>query len=70
MNQENQTQEDFWLLVALATDNPTEANPAKFGNVEFWKDSDGSWCYSLPATQWDSKTISSELTSTIEGLIK
>ena len=61
----------FWLLIeramlrqqTLNKDNTigTEDNPIRFGNVEFWKDLNNSWCYSLPVHQWNSLEITNNL---------
>jgi len=61
----------FWSIVEIASnregklnqqdDFGTEANPALYGGVEFWRDSSGSWCYSVPTNQWDHAAITNDL---------
>jgi len=51
---------DFYLLLDLAFDNPTEDHPGILGNVQFFKDR-GNWCYSLPVSAWDISSVTIDL---------
>ncbi|HET8689034.1 MAG TPA: hypothetical protein VFM18_20685 [Methanosarcina sp.] len=64
----------FWLIVEQAMlrefrikNSPefpnfgTEENPAKYGNVHFWRDNQGGWCYDIPTSQWDTAAIVRDL---------
>lgn len=61
----------FWLIVEKATlhmqhvqkDDTlgSEDNPVQFGNVEYFKDKDGNWCYSIPVHQWNQAKIVNDL---------
>jgi len=63
------TANDFYLLLELAFDNPTEEHPGKLGNVQFFKDN-GNWCYSLPKSQWDLLAISADLCQLLQDRMK
>lgn len=60
---------DFYLLLELAFDNPTEQQPATLGNVQFFKDN-GNWCYSLPINQWNCQAIATDLYTILQDRMK
>lgn len=60
---------DFYLLLDLAFDNPTEEQPGKLGNVQFFKDK-GNWCYSLPVNQWNCLAIATDLCTILQDRMK
>lgn len=61
----------FWSIVEIAVlregafkrfpDFGSETNTAKYGGVEFWRDKNGSWCYSIPTNKWDHKKVYEDL---------
>ena len=62
----------FWLMLEAAMIREarlhqpedkfgSEENPTIYGNVKFWKDTDGNWCYDKPTSQWDSAAITASL---------
>ena len=60
---------DFYLLLDLVFDNPTEEQPGKLGNVQFFKDK-GNWCYSLPINQWNVTAITTDLCNLLQNKMK
>lgn len=60
---------DFYLLLELAFDNPTEQQPATLGNVQFFKDN-GNWCYSLPIIKWNCQAIATDLCNLLQDKMK
>lgn len=61
---------DFYTLLDLVIHPKMEACPLKLGNVEFWKETDGTWCYSILKKDWDIQAVSLDLTKLIEEQIK
>ncbi len=60
---------DFYLLLELAFDNPTEQQPATLGNVQFFKEN-GKWCYSLPRTKWNCQAVTTDLCNIVQDKMK
>ena len=59
----------FWEILdkVLSGQIVTESHPAKIGNVEFWKDNNGNWCYDIPVKQWDQESITKDITRKLEN---
>ena len=63
----------FWLIIEAAVNREaalhkdlkipfgSEDFPAIYGNVQFWRDKEGNWCYDKPTPQWDSAAITKDL---------